>query len=368
VPGSPRALLAKPQGRSGRFCRLTTGNPETKEQFVSPKPEDLERPNSKEDLRSSSDTRKPGGLDASWVPLAGAVGGLAGATAIIYTVGGIVMWLRLNGAGVEANQALGAIPQQTLFAVGGEQLLWPAVVGAAIFFVAFLLERRQKRSAASASADGDGEAQNVAAVSADEKMTRPHSKYSALRDSVAKCFRMVGRSASRLWRSQGGTTLRRYIRLMLTPVVVPLKWYFKYVPAWLIAWLPILLFLPNPEQTVINAIVATCAVGIAEWAGQGARSAREAALRAGVGLVVLTTAAGLASELIHPHSLPRVAVEGTGHRMSAYFIAVSGGDAYLVQNSHLAIIPSSSYSRLVVTEGKTKNPHTPSIISDVWPW
>ncbi len=58
------------------------------------------------------------------------------------------MWSRLNGAGVEANQALGAIPEQTLFAVGAQKLIVPALCG--VFPLALWLERRQRRKPESA--------------------------------------------------------------------------------------------------------------------------------------------------------------------------------------------------------------------------
>ncbi len=157
-------------------------------------------------------------------------------------------------------------------------------------------------------------------------------------------------------------------RLLLTPILIPLRWYFKYVPDFLIGWLPVLVFFPNPQQTIITAITGTASAGIAEWADEGTRTVREFALRSAIALAVLTTASGLAFELVHPHSLSKVSVEQqNGEKTSAYFVAVNGGDAYLVENSRLTIVPATAYQRLVVTDSKTEESHSESIFNRLMP-
>lgn len=118
----------------------------------------------------------------------------------------------------------------------------------------------------------------------------------------------------------------------------------------------------------MNAIAATGGAAIVEWAQQTSKSRREFGLRSALALALLTTGVGLGDELIHPHELPKVAIESAdGTNETGKFVAVSGGNAYVVKDSKLVILPSSSYTELTITGTKTKPSHEESIFNRLWP-
>lgn len=79
---------------------------------------------------------------ASWARLSEAlpaIGSLvaiaAGASALVYVVGGAVMWVRLEQADLPALPALTVVPRETLLAIGLGQLLGPAVLASVTFVI-----------------------------------------------------------------------------------------------------------------------------------------------------------------------------------------------------------------------------------------
>jgi hypothetical protein len=70
-------------------------------------------------------------LGSSVQPLAGVVGA-AGAAAFVYLLGGAVMWLRFNRAGVPADHVVSVLPHELLVIVGVKEVILPAVAAAAV--------------------------------------------------------------------------------------------------------------------------------------------------------------------------------------------------------------------------------------------
>jgi hypothetical protein len=76
------------------------------------------------------------------VSIAAAIVGLVG---VLYVVGGAVMWLRFDKAGIPADQAVALMPHSELLAVGLRLMILPALVlGFSAFLLGMLLEGRSR--------------------------------------------------------------------------------------------------------------------------------------------------------------------------------------------------------------------------------
>ena len=292
-----------------------------------------------------------------WLPLAGAIGGLAGLTGLVYAVGGAVMWSRLRGAGAAADEALGAIPQQTLFAIGARQLMLPAAMAVGLFALAVWLERHASRPVMSRPT------QRPANSDAPERTRARRTRRWMSRgiDAGRVCLRSLRRLVPR-W-------ARRWLRQAATSLWKPVRWYLAHVPPWIAVWLPLVLFLPDPIASCIVALNVTAAAAVGSWVTTASGSWRRRTAIAAASLAVITAGTTLLHEWNNPAPLPLVLIDSQRSRTTARFVSVEGGEAYVVQNGRLTILPSSSFERLVVIPAhRPDDPaRDPSIVSRILP-
>jgi hypothetical protein len=286
-----------------------------------------------------------------WMNVASALGGAAALAAVIYAVGGAVTWSRLRGAGVQADQAIGAVSQQTLLAVGARQLLFPAVLGVGIVAALIWLERRI--GPASPAHDDAHASQDP---SGSPSRPRRRSRLFGLRGSL-RFPRLVRKALSASWVAA---------KPLLVALSTPVRWYFRYVPGILWLWLPILVFAKDPVGQLILFVNVTGASAIGQWAAT--QNLRQARVPLGLGLTALVVTTGVIQEWRNPKPLPRADVtpdRGTPYRAS--FIAVGGGDAYLVRNRTLTVVPTSQLESLTVSEPpRRKSAEGPSVFNRVF--
>src|SRR3954471_7128259 len=89
-------------------------------------------------------------LLADWLSSAagriGAItGAAAGSVALMYVVGGAVMWIRFRRAGLPADQAVALVPRNDLMVVGLRVLVLPALLAGGVFLGLALRQRRRHR-------------------------------------------------------------------------------------------------------------------------------------------------------------------------------------------------------------------------------
>jgi hypothetical protein len=60
---------------------------------------------------------------------------IAGVTVLIATLGGVVVWSRIRGAGVPVEEVFGVIPKQEFIVVGARQLLLPVIIGIGFYWL-----------------------------------------------------------------------------------------------------------------------------------------------------------------------------------------------------------------------------------------
>jgi hypothetical protein len=271
---------------------------------------------------------------ARWTPLATLIGGVAGVAALVFGVGGAVMWSRLHGAGVAADEAIGAVPQQTIVAIGTRQLALPVVVAASIFALTYLLERHFLRQRNEPQAP-----------------PRPVTE--------RKSRKRIANLARRLGRVLGPTVGRGAQRVgrLLSPLAPPFRWYFAHVPSAAWAAIPAVLVSSDPvgSSLLVLNITASSAVGV--WAAEGAASDRPSqwGLRAAIGLAVLSGAWSLVYEWRRPKLLPVAEfVQTSGATTKAPFIALSGGEVYFVHDRLLTVAPADSYKQIRIRKAKDR--------------
>ncbi len=283
--------------------------------------------------------------------VASALGGAAALAAVIYAVGGAVMWSRLRGAGVQADQAIGAVSQQTLLAVGARQLLFPAALGVSIVGALIWLERR---IGPSSPAQHDGR------PSPDAIDRPPKPRHRSERFSLRRFLRLSRFARKALGASWVAT------KPLLVALSSPIRWYFRYVPGILWLWLPILVFAKDPVGQLILFVNVTVASAMGQWAAT--QNLRQARVPLGLGLTALVATTGVIAEWRNPKPLPHADVtpeRGTPYR--AGFIAVDGGDAYLVRDRTLTVVPTSQLESLAVSEPPDrKSAEGPSIFNRVF--
>lgn len=271
-----------------------------------------------------------------WSTAVAAVGGAAGLTGVVYAVGGVTAWLRLRGAGSGSHQALGAIPDQTLLATGASRLFLPAVAGFALAVAAFVLipplERRARRRA-----------------------DIPHETGSPRRHAGWL------RRASRRCRELGRYVYRCPVTRLLT---APLRWYLRRVPPVAWAWLPVLLFTPAPVTTFISFIQIMGGLAIGQWATE-TDDRRRGLFRLVGGTVVLIAAAGLLHEWYRPHALPEARVlPKSGPAYTVGFVAIDGGQAYVVRHRRLVVSPMAEFKSLTVSEAPERPPDRSASVAE----
>lgn len=163
-----------------------------------------------------------------------------------------------------------------------------------------------------------------------------------------------------------GSSLWTAVRPLAVIVSKPVRWYFRYVPTIAWGWLPILLFAPDPLGQLIVFTNITVAFAVGQWAGsQGVHRVR---VRLAVALVALSISVSVIQEWHNPQPLPRVRVQSTkGAPFLAGYIAVDGGNAYVVRNRQLSVIPTSNVESLTILEPPSRKAvDEPSIIGRIF--
>jgi hypothetical protein len=251
---------------------------------------------------------------------------------VIFAVGGLVAWLRLQESGAPADQALGVIPDQTLLAMGSQRMLLPVALAVTVTGIMFWFESRRPRA-----------------------VTR--------RPTWARTPRWMPRVSSRARAAVGWVAARRHARTLFAPI----RWYLRWVPqiAWL--WLPLSFFMEAPVTQVIFFVNLTVASAIGNWAAGAGANVRGKLLRVGLSLVALSVCVSLLHEWHRPRYLPVARVSpASGPAYEADYIAVDGGQAYLVRQRHLTVVPMAGLRSLVVRKPPEREDNSPSPASRVW--
>src|SRR4051794_8324578 len=78
---------------------------------------------------------------------------VAGSVALMYAVGGAVMWIRFRRAGLPADQAVALVPRNDLMVVGLRVLVLPALLAGGVFLGLALRQCRRHRADIPANRD-----------------------------------------------------------------------------------------------------------------------------------------------------------------------------------------------------------------------
>lgn len=262
-----------------------------------------------------------------------ALGGAAAITGVIYAAGGAICWSRLHGEGVQADQAIGVVPQQTILAVGARQLLLPAITALAAVIAVIWIDRRSRRLNESKDKSN--------------QVTSPRAPFR--NGSFRKTRRRV-------------VEVVALLRGPLAPLLRPFGWYFSHVPVFLWWFLPLILVSNNPVFVTVLFCQVTISFAIGEWARE-VKGTSGSLAKFGISLALVAGVSGVVLEWHNPEHLPEVrVVTSTGEAYRAAYISASEGQAYVVKNEQLTIV--SNASSMTVTNPPDREPiDEPPLIS-----
>ena len=89
--------------------------------------------------RSTDDEERRPASRVTTTELLRGLGAAAGTTAIVYVIGGMVMWLRFRKAGLPADQAVAVMERQQLLVIGLRLMVLPAVLTGALAWAVMYL-------------------------------------------------------------------------------------------------------------------------------------------------------------------------------------------------------------------------------------
>jgi hypothetical protein len=295
-----------------------------------------------------------------WIDLWTAAGGLAGATALVYVLGGFIEGLRLHHAGAPVSDAIAVVPKSTLFALAIDALLLRVlvqivVVGGALLWASKWTEAHEQPNRVA-------EREPKAKAKAEERALRRKQR----KENPSRRRRAARRAWS--WSERPRRWAGRQVVVVAKPVwVAGARWVAPvWRPTlgrvrhkeWTLYVLWFLLVLPWTVVLLIGLTTVYIQFRIIFWLARVRRQGRfgyrwEAilvALTGALGIFVLT----LGSEVVQPHSLPSVAVSRTAHlpKLVGGFVANTPDGVYLVVKHHLIVIPQRRVSEIVVTDSE----------------
>jgi hypothetical protein len=283
-----------------------------------------------------------------------AAGAAAGTTAIIYVVGGMVMWLRFRKAGLPPDHAVALMERQQLLVIGLRLMVLPALLtGAVAWWVIF----RARSSAAPLPGSGRRAATilkwTVVVLAAMFALMLPFSFASAT--WVLAALVVVG-----YLRYERRPRDERTAVAATAPPPPPAKQDDepeKLTPQRVLAWL-----------RATGARARTQAAQLAAYAPFRRRRAREASRLIATMLVVIVAAlVSLGRQLDQPVQLLTASVSFTGTQepIVGQYISSDGSEVFLGIDGRVTAIPRSTIRDVTLGPPQERAP-SPSIVSRVF--
>lgn len=309
------------------------------------------------------------GRDA-WLNAWTAVGGLAGAVAFFYLVGGTLEALRLHHAGLPVEESIAVVPKGTLLALAADQLVVPALIqGAAIIMISlyfqYHLERGQTPWAVLKLAEwkharelkkaAKAEAQKVQAKArADEPAPPSRWKESRVRWALQKMLETrLGRALARLLTATVVEPVKWLWRRAIRPALVGyLKMPYKQLFLWILLYM---FFLPWTVSTVtflaFFALQIQLQSAVFRLNNEKRISGRVEAVLAACAVAGVVGVRALVLEVVTPGPLPVAAVqiEGRSTPLRGVYIATTMEAVYVGYDKHLIVLPSHRVEQVNVT-------------------
>jgi hypothetical protein len=311
----------------------------------------MENPADSQDLSPSTQPARPQPRGTfSWTDVWAAVGGVAGAVAFVYVIGGAVEALRLNHAGLPVEQSIAVVPKATLLAVAIDAIFLPAVVQAAINILIFLYLKNW----------GERLTHPTAVERRQSKAARRAASPSPLRRFIRWSRSVLGCAFRRISSHSMGLRVREPLRRWVRP---PVLWFLGRIV--LRPWFPwalILIFLPWTGTTLILYVSVTVQFrvypALYRRADAGLISRRLELVAVGVISAIAIFASSLGDEVVYPGRLPTATVDLSNQttRIRGNYVGTSSENVYLGVDKHLVGIPQHLIARVSVTRPKRRPP------------
>jgi hypothetical protein len=289
-----------------------------------------------------------------WLTLWTAVGGLAGAAAVVYCVGAGIEALRLNAAGLPVEEAIAVVPKTAMVALAINALVLRALIQAVLTgLLLYWLNLRADAAIAPEAILRRGER----AVARKQRREARGQRLAVL----GELRRLVRRNLGRASRAVG---VHRAARALVAFLVLAWRRTLGHVrhKFWIALALIYTFLLPWTAFTIFGTIIALVQVNLLVAIGRRRRAGlmtmrTEAALLGVITAISLTTMT-LTGEAIRPGPLPRAAVlvEGAGKPIVGDYVSTTNDGVYVGIRRKLLLIPDHRVSTITIYNAPEQKP------------
>jgi len=302
-----------------------------------------------------------GGESVRWLTLWTAVGGVAGAAAVVYCVGAGIEALRLNAAGLPVEEAIAVVPKTAMVTLAINALLLRAFIQAVLTGV--LLYWLNLRAAAALEPEAVLRRGEKAAARKQRREARGR-RLAALGTLLRLVRRMLGRASRAVGVHRAARAVLAFLVFLGEGIIVVWRRTLGHVrhKFWIALALVYAFLLPWTAFTIYGTIIVVVQLNLIVAIGRRRRAGlmtirTEATLLGAIAAISLTTMT-LTGEAIRPGPLPRAAVqvEGAAKPLLGDYVSTTNDGVYLGVHRKLLLIPNHRVSTITIYNAPEQKP------------